>query len=385
MSVQTDNAREEYLIELLASALNQREAILGRVRPSWGWIYKMSDYHHVSNLAYYKIMWVDDREARQWKEKFEDRYRNAMRQQEKNKELRRRIEEALEEAEVHAVFLGETTVLGYYPHPEMRMPEPVQVLVDKKRIAEARKVMGRLGLEESERQEETDGRLYVGFPGLRVELMDTLAFTEKKVRIWFEEFPKILPKPENRHYIHNMNEETQYIYFMCRIAEKYARGQIEIRDIVDLWLLVTAEGSKINWKEVRRELEKLDLEMFGEYIVKLAGKWFGRLYFRDDMDILSDIQTYIFTKGTEARRESELFLPLVKTVADNYHRDLKKEEKKKQREWSFPPLEYMKGTFPRLEKHPWLLPLYWMVRLARRRSFSRRNQTKEEEKEENGA
>ena len=92
MSGRSGTSRQEaYLIELVASTVNQQDPILGTEHPAWGWLYKMSDYHHVSNLVYYKIMWEDGRDARIWKEKFELRYREALRQQERYEALRVRL------------------------------------------------------------------------------------------------------------------------------------------------------------------------------------------------------------------------------------------------------------------------------------------------------
>ena len=378
MSVQTERRQEDYLIELLSSVINQEEMIGNTARPAWGWIYKMSDYHHVASLIYYKIMWAEGVGVRKWKERFEVRYRKAIRFQEKYAALRKELAKKLEQAEVHAVFLGESAVLEYYPRPEMRMPEPLMLLVEKKKMYRVSGIMNAMNFENTGEKEGCGTWQYSETPDLKVRIAETLPFSGKKTKLWFEEMPRVLPREEGKRYIHCMNEETLYIYFICRLAEKYARGQIEIRDIVDLWLLISREGPELKWKEINEELDNIGLDIFGEYIAKLAGKWFGRMYFREDMDALGDMQTYIFSKGEEARRENESILPLVKIVADNYYRDLRKEEKEKKRAWLFPSIDYMSAFFPKLKKRPLLLPFYWILRIIIRKNFARKERIKEE-------
>ena len=374
MSASTENRMERYLISLTADALNQSESAEIKWKPSWGWIYKMSDYHHVANLVYYKIMWSDDVRVKKWKERFEERYRSAMRLQERNSILRDQIERELEKREIHALFTGESAVLRYYERPEMRTPEPLQILVQKKEYDNARRLIISMGFEEMMDSREQKTGLFVRIPDQKLQLFHELPFTGKKVKQWFKDMPGELPREENRHYIHYMNEETLYIYLICRLADKFARGLAEIRDIADLWAFVSKEGHGLKWKEVREELESMELETFGEYIVKLTGKWFGNMQFHDDSILLNDMQTYILSKGAYGRRAGESVLPLIPGVVDSYYRDLRKEEKRKLREMRFPSLEYMAVSFPKLKKWPLLLPVYWIIRLVKKQKFRKKEQ-----------
>ncbi len=339
----------------------------------------MSDYHHVANLVYYKIMWSDDVHVLKWKERFETRYRDAMRLQERNRILRGQLEAELEKREIHAFLAGESLILEYYQRPEMRTPEPIELLVQKKKYDSARRLLVSMGFEEILDKQGKRTGLFARIPDQKIRLYDELPFTGKKIKAWFHELPVELPKEEGYDYIHCMNEETMYIYLVCRLADRFARGQMEIRDMVDLWLFLSREGSQLKWKEIKEELESLELDTFGEYIVKLAGKWFGNMYFHEDNDMLNDIQTYIISKGEHGRRESGDVLPLITSVVDSYHRDLKKEEKKRIRQWRFPSIDYMEVSFPRLKKWPMFLPFCWIIRLMRNRKYTKKREAETQE------
>ncbi|MBC5689368.1 nucleotidyltransferase family protein [Mediterraneibacter sp. NSJ-55] len=367
----------DYLIELISGAVNQKEVFLRQKPVSWQWIYKMSDYHHVSNLVYYKILWADSREIKMWKDKFEERYRTAIRLQEKYKKIKEELEEELERKKVNALFLGEAAILPYYPQPEMRMPESLQILVMKNEMERIPSIMYQLDFEPEREGEKTVPRRYRRIPDIKVEFCEKLKFTDPEIEVRFSDFPKRVKRKDNRKYIRELEGEALYLYFICRMAERYAKGQAEIRDLVDFWILLSKVGHSLPWKRIQDEIEIMGIEVFSEYLVKLAGRWFGGLRFPEEAAVFSDMQAYIFSKGERARKENESILPLVKTVEDIYYRDLKKEERQKRRKWEFPSLNYMKGVYPVLEKYPYLLPVCWGIRRMKSRRYSHREEKKE--------
>lgn len=83
------------------------------------------------------------------------------------------------------------------------------------------------------------------------------------------------------------------------------------------------------------------------------------------MEIYDAMESYIFSKGTEGREISAQFLPLIKTVADCYSRDRKREEILRLIAWLFPDREYMETIYPALENTSILLPYFWLIRLGR--------------------
>ena len=142
---------------------------------------------------------------------------------------------------------------------------------------------------------------------------------------------------------------------------------MEIRDILDLWQYYLLCYERIDWKDVNKELKRMEIDGFGEMIVKLAAMWFGHIEAdHEELELLLAMETYIVSKGTKARKENEQLLPLVKEVADVYERDLKKERRKKLMELWFPERDYMETIYPVLKKRRLLLPFCWVARLIQR-------------------
>lgn len=381
MTVRRAAGSEDYFLELLASAVNQRETLLRKPNVSWEWIYKMADYHHVSNLIYYKIMWVDAKDAQKWKEKFSERYQLAIKLNTQYEKLEEELEKRFQEGHINVLFLGNGLYKPYYPYPEMRMPQSVKILVEKGKTVEAGKILRESGLQFQKKKEEKDRNQSYCLHDMRVEVMEELPFTDRLVRRWFRNFLSKVPRVQGKKYIHYMTMEILYLYLITDISRKYAEGEAELRDALDLWVLLKACGQDMIWKWIGKELESLGLEVFSEYFLYLIGGWFGKMQFSEESDVLHDMQTYFLSKGQKARAENEKFFPIIKNVADTYYRNLRKEEKKRDRQMKYPSVEYMRTAFPVLDMFPWLLPVFWIVRMVKRKEYVRKENTRNQKEE----
>lgn len=372
---------EEYLLELLASAVNQRETLFRRQNISWEQLYKTADYHHVSNLIYYKIMWEDARGLQRWKEKFKERYQLAIKLQEQYSKLEEKLAGQFQKRQVHVLFLGNGLFAPYYPYSEMRMPQTFRILVEKGRVKEAGEILEETGFHLEEKPSEKHSCRLYRMRDLKAEVMDRLPFVDKEAKSWFKNLVMQLPHEEEQKYIHCMNEEVLFLYLITDISQRYAEGEAELRDVLDLWVLLKACGQDMEWKSIWKEIGDLKLEVFTRYFLHLTGACFGNMQFTEEADVLRDMQAYLLTKGQEARRENEKLFPIIKSVADNYYRNLRKEEKRRERQMKYPSMEYMRTVFPILDTLPCLLPLCWVVRMAKTKEYVLRERAKERKKE----
>lgn len=380
MSERADKQTDEYLIELVASVIEQRESLLKNVSADWNRIYKISDFHHVSNTVYFKIMFSEDPRLSKIKSKFESRYRFSLNLQERYKNFRQEFASELEKAKINCVFLGESLYLPFYSHAEMRMPQPVKVLLESEKLADAANILLKMNFT----QDEGENFKFTKFTDVKAEICDSVNFLDKNLNSKFKDLLEFLPAKKGSKYIKYMDLETMYLYTIADFADKYSQGQIEIRDMADLWLLYSKQENILKWKKIDNELIKLNLDKFEDYLIKLASKWFGRMSFPQEADKLESMQEYIISKGENARKENEKILPLVKKVADNYYKDLKKLQKARKRQLMFPGLDYMKKFYPVLEKHPGMLGFFWIIRLVRNTFSSKMRKSEEnDQKDEN--
>ncbi|MGC4019598.1 MAG: nucleotidyltransferase family protein [Muricomes sp.] len=352
------------LIELLSALVNQNEIPRWARQPNWGSLYKMADYHGVANVVYYGILGFDSKELEPWKKKFEERFHQAVLSEERFSAIVPQVLNVLEKNKVHSIILHEYRMRHFYPHSDMRAVKYVRIFVEKGKEESVRKSMKYLDFEEQESRIEGEIRYYK-IPGILFIFQSSLDFTNKKIKKYFSLPIKDYTKEQGYRYIHGFEPEEYYVYVIGCAAESYARGNLDIQFILDMWFYYISVYKELDWTVVYKELSYLDLGSFPEYIIKLAAFWFGGMLFPEDDILFDSMERYILSKGGQCRKESEKLLPLVKEVSDFYKKDLQQKRRQQMREWVFPQMEYMSTMFPILLKHSWLLPVCWTLRILR--------------------
>lgn len=273
----------------------------------------------------------------------------------------------MERHKIHCLESRESVLTACYERSEYRIPGPIELFIEKGKIQETHKALIEIGFEKREvggKKGLSSESWYYRTGGIQAVVFEQFSFTTKKMNRYFSISPKDFPWKEKSRYIHRQDMEDFYICLISYITERYARGAIEIRDILDLWEYYLQCYEKVDWKDINKELKFLDIELFSDRIIKLAAIWFGGVEeFSAELNQLVSMEAYIISKGTEARAENEKILPLVKEVANVYERDLKREERKRVMALWFPERSYMEAIYPVLSKNGILLPFCWVMRL----------------------
>lgn len=358
------------ILELLAVVVNNEPMPVWQREPDWSSLYKLADYHHITNILYGPTIPMKGKGVMRWKDSFEERFHYALIMQERYRTEEEAIMKAMERSKIHCMELEETVINRCYKRKENRYPLPVTFLVEQGKAKPLTVAMEAIGFEpKAIKGKDPDQGIYrfhkVG--GTEVTFYEKMEFTGKKINKYFSLPPQPFQTKKGYKYVHVQDINDFYLYYVAWLAERYARGTIEIRDILDLWECYLLCYERLNWKEVNKELKRMEIDLFGEMIVKLAAMWFGYIKeFGDDLDMLLAMETYIISKGVKAREENQDLLPLVKEVADVYARDLKKERRKRLLDMWFPERSYMETIYPILSSSSIFLPACWIARLTKK-------------------
>lgn len=352
------------LIEMLSALVGQNEIPRWARQPNWGSLYKLADYHGVANVVYYGILGFESKELEPWKKKFEERYHQAVIGERRFSSAVPQILKVLEENKVHSIVLHEHRMHQFYPQLDMRATKYVRILVEKGKDDIIEKAMKSLDFEKQESKIEEEAKYYK-IPGILIIFQSTLDFTNKKIKKYFSLPVKNYRRETDYRYIHRFEPEEFYVYVIGCAAESYARGNMDIQFILDMWFYYISVYKSLDWTFVYKELSYLDLGSFPDYIIKLAAFWFGGMLFPQDDILFDSMERYILSKGVQCRKESEKLLPLVREVADFYKKDLRRKRRQQMMEWVFPQMEYMSTMFPVLLKRSRLLPVCWLLRILR--------------------
>ncbi|WP_349946684.1 nucleotidyltransferase family protein [Lacrimispora sp. BS-2] len=354
---------ERYLMTLLSSVLNQKESPAPLRYLNWEKMFRIADYHRVAHVVYYGIMGLDEEIPQSVRQRFFDKYLESVHRVERLRSAERQVQNLLERNGINCFFLNYSDFVNCYPVEEMCCREFIEIGTEKKYAQAVRSLLWDADFEE--RYTEIRGELYYRVPGNKVLCFNQTMFFSRSMQKFYINLVHSLTNKRGFYHIREMNASEMYLFLMCRLTDSYARGDISLSQIMDFWAFYKTQGEFFLWPYIYERLKELKIDEFAERLEYLILRWFGTGTGIENVEIYDAMESYIFSKGAEGREISEQFLPLIKTVADCYSRDRKKEEFKRLVAWLFPERDYMETIYPALEKAGVFLPVFWLIRLER--------------------
>lgn len=234
-----------------------------------------------------------------------------------------------------------------YLYPDMRTMSDLDILIQYKDTDACREVLKSNGYTMVSSNVEEDSFLK---NNIMIEVHRILVGEEYKVMYqYYKNSWRFVMKEHDCYY--RMINEDMYIYHIAHLAKHYMHGGIGIRFFLDVHIMTT-NYRDMDWKYISGELEKLKLTEFHNNVIKLTEKWFKNKESNDKK--IEDMECYIFNSGVHGNAENEIITQYAKYKGIkrfiHYITVL------------FPSLKIMSATYPNLEKKPWLIPAYWVVR-----------------------
>ncbi len=378
------NYEIRYMLMLLGAIINQRPVQSLRRAVNWEKILSVSDYQNVINLIYLGILGLEKEISDECAEEFHRKYKRELLLYESYKKAEEVILWQLERHEIDALMLSDTSVRELYPMPEMAYFGQIEILVDKKNLAQVYRLMRDMDYEQEDDRLEK-GNVYVRVPGIRVVFYGEIPIGNKVLKRYFSGSIKKYLRMENcsqqnaphgsalwlarfssarYRYIHILSDEEEYVYRAGRLVELYLTGVLKIRDILEFWLFQKVLDEGFPWKAVKELMEKARWTEFIHQAGVLASLWFEEGV-RQQYGIALELEEYILFPGQENKHLDRVLLPQERIRLDFYRRDREEEWLLKKREWRFPPRDYMCQFFPILDKYPFLLIFCWGIRSFR--------------------
>ena len=269
---------------------------------------------------------------------------------------------ALNNAQIDFMPLKGSILKGYYPQTHMRFMCDIDVLIKEEQYDKIVPVMESIGYEfKIESNHE-----YVWNKGkIHVELHKILipSYNKDYYEYYEDGWKKAVNTTTTRYC---MSDEDFFIYNFTHLAKHYRDSGIGIRLFTDIWVY-KREKPGLNEEYIKAELKKLQLHEFYENCMRLIGVWFGN----EKNDAVTDFMTdWIFDSGLYGTMEKqELSMALKKAKSYN-----NKKNAQLRFIWDkmFPSYDFMCNPYPTLRKIPVLLPFLWIIRLADKVLFKRK-------------
>ena len=377
-----------FLVNMAGAFIRQDDQRPIRGQLDWERIYRVADYHKITNMVYLSTLGTGKKISPKWQDAFAERYWQGLQYGEVCAEAEQEILALLDMREISCAILESCEFRNLYQLPEAASNVPLRLLMDEESYTLAKGYLVDLGY-------ETD-RFYTGFgermkrvSGIRVEIyrkppFQTPAYEKQMQFLLRRAFIK-----EPYHTIRTLNLEDRFIYYMAGCAYRYAQDELVIRDLIDLYLYHKTWQEQINPDHVKKILSDFRVDQLADKLLHLAYMWFGSLeelkleegqrYEPAEYDVLEE---RILSRGILGGEDYEtdqqaVFLREMIEKSEDKERKHDRAERRRQRNaerrqelsrklrWVFPEYRYMCTIYPILEKIPLFLPFCWIMRLLR--------------------
>ena len=361
MSVQREAYYEALqLIRMLEAVINQHKVYSDKKLFHWDSVYKTAEFHRVTNMAYYAVLGMETKMPTSSREKFEKRFRQAV----ANEEVLQNVADAVcwkfEQSKRHILPTAGYACREYYGRKEMSECQEAEFLIER----ECRGLLQELMLQMNfEFQKKDKNSILYSRNGIRLIFREKWGDSSKRVQKYFKQRPVEFAVKEGFQYVHEMTAEELYLRQICDLAECFVTGYPRMRMFVNLWLFYLGNNEVLDYRAVGVGLKKLQLEEFAHRMLNLSALWFGRIQLEEEDVIGQELGLYVMSAGKEGARAVKRLLPY---KCEREEKELILQRGKGAgREWRFPPREYMEALYPILGPCPFLLPIFWGIRMVR--------------------
>lgn len=372
------------LVGIVSSVIRQDDLRVVYSRLDWERMFRLADFHKVSNIVYLGVLGKGDSLPDKWRERFFERYQEALLFGENCKEQVTEILTWLDMREISCTILTYEFIRDFYKIPEMADNNALQILLDEENYFYAKGYLIDLGYE-SDQTYKGMGERMRKVSGISVVLYYQLPFKTAKYSKNMARLLETAINKEPYHYIRMLPPESEFIYRMAGAVYRYVMDELTLREVLDLLHFHMIWRDELHMEAVRKRLAEYQVEDLAEKILRISYMWFGDKkdnYFQtqlEDMSVYDVLEDRLLTKGIINHESDEQALRLRSLIDREFDKErqketweLRKEKLARQKErvmkkvrWAFPDYHYMSSIYPTVEKAPVLLPIFWVLRGVR--------------------
>ena len=339
------------ILTLLKSAIIQQKIAL----PEGFQLQDANDHinrHHIASLIYEGALLCNIPQNDIRLLQLFQKYCKALQVSERQLRELERIYNAFEENGIDYMPLKGCKMKALYPKPELRNMGDADILIRTEQYDKIRSVMQSLQFTEGE---ETVHELVWKSDALYLELHKHLIPSYN--RDFYGYFGEGWARAKLlRGTQYTMTPEDEFIFLFTHFAKHYRDGGIGCRHVVDLWVFLRSHP-ELDLDYIQTELKKLQLLDFYRNIRRLISTWFEDQESDSRTDFLTE---FIFASGSFGQIENRV---LSRAVRDANHSVLGFSGKLLYLwQTAFPGIKILREKYTILKKHPYMLPLVWLIR-----------------------
>ena len=348
MNQESFNAYLFKYLRLISSYLNKKILNEEIDDNSLSFFIKLSKHHSLTALLYKAIIETHSKCKSEYLKKLEEHYYANLRKHALFEQERNDLFKYLNDNKIEYLPLKGLVIKEYYPDPFTREFADNDILFSDKDNLIKEFFTNRDYEIESYRKGNHD--VYLKKPFYNFEMHRALFMEREDLPEYvnyFKDYLKKAPKKKGRE--HYLKDEDFYIYFTAHSYKHFSESGCGIRTLVDYYLYI--RSSKLDFKYINKELDKLGLLDFSNQIINLSNKVFNQ---EDLTNEELEMLLFIASSGTYGTLENSVTKGIKRKGKFGYFMSR-----------IFPPYSFYKTAYPWAYKVVILIPIAWFVRLCR--------------------
>ena len=277
-----------------------------------------------------------------------------------------KIKARFEEEKIRFVCIKGIYLKTLYPEEYMRSSNDLDIFVDDENTEKARDIMVGLGfkVERFSHAMQDDAYNIGSFVHVEIhrELISNKCPWDKKCQ---EIIDRIVPKSEGS-YEYMMTKEDFYLHMIAHMAKHFKYSGCGIKMVLDIWVYLSKFGNAFDRDILDQRLKYCGLYTFEREIAKLVDYWFNG---KDADNRTKTLARYVFESGMFGNIEQYLATEMAANIGNGENRTAG--TSRGLLKALFLPYKNMSLVYPKLQKYPFLLPYYWILRALKTLIFRR--------------
>ncbi|MEY8337069.1 nucleotidyltransferase family protein [Lachnospiraceae bacterium 62-35] len=372
------------LVGIVSSIIRQDALHVLYSRLDWERMFRIADAHKVANIVYLGVLGKGEALPDKWKERFFERYQEALLFGENCDESVREALTWLDMREISCIVLTSSSVRDFYSIPETAENSPIQILLDESQYYLAKGYLIDLGYETDQMYKGCGERLR-RISGVSIILYHNLPFRTAPYRRGMSRIAETAVIKEPYKNIRMLPIESEFLFRIAKVTYNYVTDELTLREVLDLLLCHMTWRDEISKESLWKGLEDFQIKELAEKLLRIAYMWFGDKkenyiqYFSEgpeDVTVYDILEDRLLTKGIINNESDTEALRLEKLIEKEIKKEKRKEDggvfqermaeywvnAKRKLKWVFPDYHYMSSIYPAVKRVPVLLPIFWMMR-----------------------
>ena len=315
-------------------------------------VFEYGKEHEVANIAFISVKKLKNKPDSSLYTEWKSIFALSMQRHYRQMAARDTIVAALNEAGIRNVEVQGTVMKTLYPQPEWRMMSDIDFIIDKDNLNAAEQILKKLDYDiYSSNDCEVDA---FGKGAIAVELHTD--FFDKD-SVFYGTISDVFESSTivDGSYSYTPSQTVFYLYALLHCIKHYVRKGVGIRRVMDMYILSSRLGDKVDLKYIDEVLKKSGYKNDADILFEIANIWFGDLKGGRD---LTQIEENIFLSNNHGTRQMEF-----KNEYDRADGTAKRFFKlKKIISLVFPRKEHIYNSYPFCKEHNYPIVLCWVYR-----------------------